>query len=111
MMAQMDRGRIKGFSMDLNMKIPVLGTVHSHNSVLSDKLKTEVSSKEKSSIVWCDAKEMELTVSKANYLPLRLSTKTLLASVNIENYTIGVTEDRVTFDPAAYPGATVIDKR
>ena len=54
---------------------------------------------------------MELTVSKANYLPLRLSTKTLLASVNIENYTIGVTEDRVTFDPAAYPGATVIDKR
>ena len=49
MMAQMDRGRIKGFSMDLNMKIPVLGTVHSHNSVLSDKLKTEVSSKEKSS--------------------------------------------------------------
>ena len=177
MMAQMDRGNVEGFSMDLNMKMPIVGTIRSHNSVSGDRLKSEVRSKEKNSIVWSDAttkwtlnpatrevtienksasdsgnygvksfdnlaegykltlkketeeawyivckkrssnknkddaKKMELTVSKDTYLPICLSTKTLLVSVSIENYALGVTEESVTFDPAAYPGVILIDKR
>lgn len=177
MMARMDRGNIEGFFMDLNMKMPIIGTVRSHNSVSGDRLKSEVSSKEKNSIVWSDAttkwtlnpatrevtienkgasdsgnygvksfdnlaegykltlkketenawyivckkrgsnknkddaKKMELTVSKDTYLPICLSSKTLLVSVSIENYALGVTRESVTFDPAAYPGVTLIDKR
>ena len=40
MIAEMDRGDTEGFSMDFNMKIPIVGTVYSHNMVLGDKMKT-----------------------------------------------------------------------
>lgn len=58
-----------------------------------------------------DAKKMELTVSKATYLPICLRSKSLLITVSIENYALGVTEESVTFDPAAYPNAPIVDKR
>ena len=183
MMAQMDRGDIEGFSMDFNMKIPIVGTVFSHNMVLGDKMKSVVTGKDKSgadktSVTWADAttkwtynsetgeitiedkasssdsnnsdtkafdnltdgykltlkketdeawyivcnklksnknkddaKKMELTVSKASYLPICLHAKASIFSFSIENYALGVSEESVTFDPAAYPGATIVDKR
>ena len=54
---------------------------------------------------------MELSVSKATYLPICLRAKASLFTFSIENYALGVTEESVTFDPAAYPNANIIDKR
>ena len=50
-------------------------------------------------------------VSKATYLPICLRAKASLFTFSIENYALGVTEESVTFDPAAYPNANIIDKR
>ncbi|MBR3074739.1 MAG: hypothetical protein IKH11_03155 [Bacteroidales bacterium] len=177
MIAEMDRGSAEGFSMDFNMKIPIVGTVCSHNMVLGDKMKTQITGKDKSSTSWSDAttkwtydnrtgeitienkassssdnsdtkafdniadgykltlkketadawyivcnklksnknkddaKKMELTVSKATYLPICLRAKASLFTFSIENYALGVTEESVTFDSAAYPNATIVDKR
>ena len=58
-----------------------------------------------------DAKKIDLVVSKATYLPVSLKTKSLLFTVSIENYALGVSEESVTFDPAAYPDARIVDKR
>ena len=58
-----------------------------------------------------DAKTVEITVSKATYLPICLRAKASVFTISIENYALGVTEESVTFDPAAYPGATIVDKR
>jgi len=177
MIAEMDRGSAEGFSMDFNMKIPIVGTVYSHNMVLGDKMKTQLTGKDKSSTSWSDAttnwtydshtgeitienktssgsdnsdtkafdniadgyrltlkketadawyivckklksnknkddaRKMELTVSKATYLPICLRAKASLFTFSIENYALGVSEESVTFDPAAFPNATIIDKR
>lgn len=178
MMAEMDRGSVEGFSMDFNMKLPIMGTVYSHNMVLGDKMKSEITGKDKTSVSWSDAttkwtyksetgeitienktsssgsdnsdtkafdnlidgykltlkketddawyivckklrtnknkhdaKKMEVTVSKATYLPVCLRSKSLLFTFSIENYALGVTEESVTFDLAAYPNATIVDKR
>lgn len=178
MMAEMDRGSVEGFSMDFNMKLPIMGTVYSHNMVLGDKMKSEITGKDKTSVSWSDAttkwtyksetgeitienktsssgsdnsdtkafdnlidgykltlkketddawyivckklrtnknkhdaKNMEVTVSKATYLPVCLRSKSLLFTFSIENYALGVTEESVTFDLAAYPNATIVDKR
>ena len=180
MSTEMERGNTEGFSIDLNMKIPIVGTVTSHNMILGDKMKFVITSDDKSSIMWSDAtttwsydektgeitienkkpttdekkdddnmnafnnitdgydltlkketsdawyivckksksnkdkddpKKMELTVSKATYLPISLRTKQSLITISIENYTLGVSEESVTFNPAEYPNATIIDKR
>ena len=180
MSTEMDRGDTEGFAMDLNMKIPIVGTVSSHNMILGDKMKSVITSDDKSSIMWSDAtttwsydektgeitienkkpttdekkdddnmsafnnitdgydltlkketsdawyivckksksnkdkddpKKMELTVSKATYLPISLRTKQSLITISIENYTLGVSEESVTFNPAEYPNATIVDKR
>lgn len=177
MFAEMDRGNIKGFSMDLNMKMPIVGLVRSHNLVLGDKMKSTVTTSDKTSTSWADAttkwtydstsgeiavenntpsssnnqegkafeqisdgydfvlqketddawyilcnksksnmnkddaKKIDLVVSKATYLPVSLKTKSLLFTVSIENYALGVSEESVTFDPAAYPDARIVDKR
>ena len=177
MSAQMERGETEGFSMDFNMKLPIVGTVSSHNMIRGDKLKMTISGKDKASTSWSDAttkwtyeqntgeitienktssgidnsdtkafdniadgykltlkketddawfilckklpsnkdkddaKKMELTVSKATYLPICLRAKASLFTFSIENYALGVSEEEVTFNPAAYPNAVIIDKR
>lgn len=58
-----------------------------------------------------DPARMELTVSKHDYLPLSLKTKKGLITIAIENFTLGVTPESVTFRPEDYPNATIIDKR
>lgn len=177
MSAEMAKGDVEGFSMDFNLKLPIVGTVRSHSLVRGDKFKLEISGQDKSSIAWADAttrwtydpktneitienmtssssdnanteafdniadgykltlkketadawyivckklpsnkdkddsKKMELTVSKKTYLPICLRSKTMLFNFSIENYALGVSEESVTFNPAAYPNATIIDKR
>ena len=55
MKAEMDRGDTEGFSMNFNMKIPIIGTVYSHNLVLGDKMKSEITGMDKTSVSWSDA--------------------------------------------------------
>lgn len=177
MTAEMAKAEVEGFSMDFNLKLPIVGTVRTHSLLRGDKFKLEISGQDKSSTTWADAttmwtydpktneiaienrtassseganteafdniadgykltlkketadawyivckklpsnkdkddsKRMELTVSKKTYLPICLSTKSMLFNFSIENYALGVSEESVTFDPAAFPDATIVDKR
>ena len=58
-----------------------------------------------------DPKKMDLVVSKATYLPISTSVKEKGVTVTMRDFAIGVTEEEVTFDPAKYANAKVIDKR
>ena len=58
-----------------------------------------------------DPKKMDLVVSKATYLPVSHSVKEKGVTVTLRNFAIGVTEEQVTFDPAKYANAKIIDKR
>ena len=180
MSAQMDRGDMEGMVMDLNMKMPIIGTVSSHNVTLGEKLKTIVSAHGKAITSWMDEtteweynpekgeitisarkkerndekessdvdafkgvsdgydlsiqketpqawyilakksktnkekddpKKIEMAISKATFLPIYLKTKQSMITISIENVSIGVSEKDVTFNPADYPNATIIDKR
>lgn len=179
MMEQLQRTEAEGFTMDLNMKVPIVGWVRTHNASAGDKLRSEINGNGKSHIIWqdkttqwdydkqageitikaadpstatsndadlsdfqgitegydltlkketadawyilCkksksnkdkdDPKKMDLVVSKATYLPISMTMKQSVVTVSIENITLGVSEKSVTFDPAAYPNATIIDKR
>ena len=54
---------------------------------------------------------MELTIAKGTYHPVKLKSK--LRGVSVSLYDIGfdVSENDVTFDPSAFPGAKIVDKR
>lgn len=58
-----------------------------------------------------DPKTMDLVVSKATYLPISLSTSMKGVKVTMHSFVAGVTEKEVTFNPADYPNAKIIDKR
>lgn len=58
-----------------------------------------------------DPKSMDLVVSKATYLPVSIKASVFGATVTLRDFTAGVTEEQVTFDPAMYPDAVIIDKR
>lgn len=58
-----------------------------------------------------DPKKMDLVVSKTTYLPISTSIKEKGVTVTMRDFAIGVTEEEITFDPAKYASATVIDKR
>ena len=58
-----------------------------------------------------DPKKMDLVVSKATYLPISTTVKEKGVTVTMRDFAIGVTEEQVTFDPAKYANATIIDKR
>ena len=58
-----------------------------------------------------DPKKMDLVVSKATFLPVSHSVKEKGVTVTLRNFAIGVTEEQVTFDPAKYANAKIIDKR
>lgn len=175
---QLSRADKEGFTMDLNMKMPIVGLIKSHSSVAGDKMKVEISGADKSSTLWQDAttkweynpetkevtvtknemvkkdensdlstfsdvtegydlslsketadawyiackrsktnkdkdapKKMDLCVSKATNLPIYLKMKKSILEISMENITIGVSEKSVTFNPADYPDATIVDKR
>ena len=58
-----------------------------------------------------DIKKMELVVDKETYYPVSMTSKGLLASVAIRDVSFGVTEDQVTYNPALYSDAKIVDKR
>ena len=58
-----------------------------------------------------DPKRIDLAVSKATYLPVYMKTKAKGIKISMENFKLGVNETEVTFNPADYPNAKIIDER
>ena len=58
-----------------------------------------------------DPKNMKMAVSKQTYLPLYYTIKQKGVTISMENFQVGVTPEEVTFDPAKYPDAKIIDQR
>ena len=58
-----------------------------------------------------DPKTMDLVVAKGTYYPMSLSAKMSGVTMTMRDLKFGVSEKDVTFDPKAYPGAKVVDKR
>lgn len=58
-----------------------------------------------------DPKTMDLVVSKGNYYPKSLSAKLSGVTMTMRDISFGVTEKQVTFNPADYPDAKIVDKR
>ena len=174
-----DRFETEGFSVVMDMKLPILGTFSTQMYTLGDKFKGVVKAKGETSIMWSDGitdwdydvskneltitnakpsedteaddnvkvlknvtegydvklkketadawyfvctkskdntnkddpKKMDLVVSKATYLPISTTIKEKGVTVTRRDFAIGVTEEEVSFDPAKYASAKVIDKR
>ena len=58
-----------------------------------------------------DPKTMDLVIAKGSYRPLSLTAQVSVLTVTIRDLGFDVTEKQVTFDPADFPGATIIDER
>ena len=58
-----------------------------------------------------DPKTMDLVVEKVTYYPKSLSAKLKGVTLTMRDLTFGIPEKRVTFNPADYPTATIVDKR
>lgn len=56
-------------------------------------------------------KTFELTVSKVNFLPETFTAKISGVKMTMHDIRFGISEAQVTFNPADYPDAIVIDKR
>ena len=54
---------------------------------------------------------MDLVVAKGTYFPVSLSAKVSVINVTIRDLGFNVTEKDVTFNPADFPDATIIDER
>lgn len=179
MSAEMERGEAEGFSMDFIMKMPILGSISTHNQIRGEKIKSEIKSSEGDSIVWSDEttdwtyspktneitienrktdgtkdnnsdmsqfesishgydvsiqkqtpeawyivckknkdnkekddpKRMDLAVRKADFLPIYLRASVSVVTISIENYSLGVSEESITFRAEDYPSAKIVDKR
>lgn len=51
----MDRSEAEGYTMDFIMKMPIIGTMNSHNQIRGNKSKSVIGGAEGESIVWTDA--------------------------------------------------------
>lgn len=58
-----------------------------------------------------DPKTMDLVVEKGTYNPKSLSAKIKGITITMRDLSFGVSEKQVTFNPAEYPSAKIIDKR
>jgi len=74
MSEQMDRGDTEGLVLDFNMKIPVMGTVTSHNKILGKKMRMEMKSKDKVSIIWTDETTKRTYDKQTNELTIEAYT-------------------------------------
>ncbi|MBO6161031.1 MAG: hypothetical protein J6O01_06075 [Bacteroidales bacterium] len=54
MSAQLDRCNAEGFSMDFVMKMPIVGTIRTHEQIFGKKMKTSMSNEEKDVVIWYD---------------------------------------------------------
>ena len=82
------------------------------------KLKSEtdqawyfVCTKSKSNTKKDDPKRMDLVISKATYLPISVQAKEKGVTITMRNFAVGVKEKDITFNPADYPSAKIIDNR
>ena len=95
--AEMFKGITEGY--DVSIKKETADAWH----ILCKKSKTN---KEKD-----DPDKMDLVVAKETYYPVSLSAKISGVRVTLRDISYGVTEKQVTFNPADYPDAKIIDKR
>lgn len=59
-----------------------------------------------------DPNNMELTVSKADYMPIKLTTSMKGVKLTMRDFSFGtVSEKFVTYDDSLFPGAKIVDKR
>lgn len=58
-----------------------------------------------------DPKTMDLEISKATYLPVCLKASAGGVTVSLRDFSVGVSEQEVTFDASQYASAHIIDKR
>ena len=58
-----------------------------------------------------DPKAMDLVVAKGTYYPVSLSAKLNGITVTMRDLGFKVTDKQVTFNPADFPGVTIIDER
>lgn len=77
----------------------------------NDKVWYIVCKKNKSNKEKDDPKRIDLAVSKADYSTIYVKTKAKGIGISMEDFTIGVTEAQVTFNPDDYPSAKIIDER
>ena len=77
----------------------------------NDKVWYIVCKKNKSNKDKDDPKRIDLAVSKADYSTIYMKTKAKGIGISMENFHIGVTEKDVTFNPADYPNAKIVDER
>ena len=56
-------------------------------------------------------KTIDLVVAKGTYMPLSLSAKVSGVSMTMRDFSFGITEQQVTFNPKDYPGVKITDKR
>ena len=56
-------------------------------------------------------KTMDLVVRKSDYFPASLSASMSGVKVTMRDFIFGVSEKDVTFDPSAFQGAKIVDKR
>lgn len=82
-------------------------------SIKSENLvKWELACKKKRSNPDKDApKNITIEVRKETYHPLSFSSKMMGLTFTMRDFTFGVTEDQVTFNPDNYPGIKITDKR
>ncbi len=77
----------------------------------NDKVWYIVCKKNKSNKDKDDPKRIDLAISKADYSTIYMKTKAKGIGISMENFKLGVTEAQVTFNPANYPNAKIIDER
>ena len=82
-------------------------------SIKSENLvKWELACKKKKKNPDKDApKNITIEVRKETYQPLSFSTKIMGVTLTMRDFSFGVTEDQVTFNPDDYPGLKITDKR
>ena len=56
-------------------------------------------------------KNITIEVRKETYQPLSFSTKMMGMTMTMRDFTFGLSEDMVTFNPDKYPGIKIIDQR
>jgi outer membrane lipoprotein-sorting protein len=76
-----------------------------------DKVWYIVCKKNKSNKDKDDPKRIDLAVSKADYSVIYMKTKAKGIGISMENFKVGVTKKEVTFNPADYPNAKIVDER
>ena len=55
MTSRLERSKTEGIEMDVNLKLPIVGTVKTHSKVRGDKMRSDIRKDGKYSVIWTDA--------------------------------------------------------